>query len=103
MYNHLNLDCEFRRRWTEDEKERVVNLYAKGKSLKEIARQMRRSETAVKIFMCRYRKEVRSDPAKRKALHLITFALKHTNDPGKAISAVRKSRIYGRNDDVLQL
>jgi IS30 family transposase len=101
VYEKLRLNCI--PNWTEWEKQKVVGMRAKGKSYREISKKIKRSEKAVMIFMCRYRKAVKSDPKKQEALRLLTFTLKHTKDPGIAIHAIRKSKLYGRNEDVLQL
>ena len=58
--------------------------YLEKKPVKEIARKLGRSPTAVQVRMCRYRKRVREDPKKQLALRAITWALK----------AVRKADIF---------
>ncbi|MFZ5687860.1 MAG: hypothetical protein ACOY9Y_06670 [Bacillota bacterium] len=63
--------------WTDDEIQILVDGYLEKKKISEIAEQLPgRSIQAIRIKMCRYRKEVRKDPKKRRALSAITLALK---------------------------
>ena len=101
VYKKLNLN--FSPNWTEEEKQKVIDMRAKGKPYRKIAKHICRSEAAARIFMCRHRKAVISDPRKRQVLRFLMLAFKHTKDPGKALVAIRKSNLLGRYDDVLQL
>lgn len=84
IYNHLGLQKQNTSTWTDDEIQIMVDGYLEKIPVREIARKARKSEVAVRIRMCRYRKEVKADPKKRRALSAITMAFK----------AVRKADIY---------
>ncbi|HHV61129.1 MAG TPA: helix-turn-helix domain-containing protein [Firmicutes bacterium] len=63
------------RPWTEQEKERLIRLYATGKSYDVIARKLGRSENAIKIALCRRRKLIRADPEKQQVLKVLSFCM----------------------------
>jgi len=84
VYKHLGLGNSRNPDWTDDEIQVLVDGYLEKKPVKEIARKLGRSPTAVQVRMCRYRKRVREDPKKQLALRAITWALK----------AVRKADIF---------
>ncbi|GEM_PF-4599817 len=84
VYKHLRLSNPPKPRWTEEENQVMVDGYAEKRSVRAIAGQVGRSPRAVMVHMCRYRKHVRGDPKKRRALSMITLALK----------AVRKADIF---------
>lgn len=83
-YNHLALKKCTHPTWTDEEIQVMVDGYLEKTPVREIARKVGRSPRAVRIKMCRYRKQVRKDPKKRRALSAITMALR----------AVRKADIY---------
>lgn len=84
VYNHLGLGRPGTPAWTDDQLQVMVDGYLDKRPPKEIASQVGRSARAVRIRMCRYRKSVRSDPKKRRALSAISLAFK----------AVRKADIF---------
>jgi hypothetical protein len=84
VYNHLTLNRCRGLAWSDDEIQVLVDGYLDKRPVKEIALKIGRSRRAVVVRMCRYRKEVRSDPKKRRALSAITLAFK----------AVRKADIF---------
>jgi len=84
VYNHLGLGRPGTPTWSDDQLQVMVDGYLDKRPVKEIAAQVNRSVNAVKIRMCRYRKAVRSDPKKRRALSAISLAFK----------AVRKADIF---------
>ena len=84
VYNHLALGRPGTPAWSDDQLQVMVDGYLDKRPPKEIASQVGRSINAVKIRMCRYRKSVRSDPKKRRALSAISLAFK----------AVRKADIF---------
>lgn len=83
VYKHLQLGLK-KPRWTDEDNQVLVDGYAAGLSGKEIAARLGRSPRAVYVAMCRYRKAVRADERKRRALRAIGMALK----------AVRKADIF---------
>ena len=84
VYKHLGLNKRKTPSWTDDEIQILVDGYMEKRPVKEIAKQLRRPPRAVTIRMCRYRKQIRKDPKKRRALSAITLALK----------AVRRADIF---------
>jgi hypothetical protein len=84
VYNHLGLGRPGTPTWNDDQIQVLVDGYLERRSAKEIAARVGRSPRAVIIKMCRYRKAVRSDPKKRRALSAISLAFK----------AVRKAEIF---------
>lgn len=85
VYNHLGLGRPGTPIWTDDEIQVMVDGYLGKRPVKAIAAKLKtRSPRAVMIRMCRYRKQVRDDPKKRRALNAITLALK----------AIRKADIF---------
>lgn len=92
-----------RPRWTESEMQVLVDDYAKQKPPGFIAAKIGRSTLAVKIAMCRYRKKVRSDPVKCRAVGYIARCLAAGLTPGQAINAIRRADIMRRNENDLQL
>lgn len=84
VYRYLQLKRRITPRWTDDEIQVLVDGYMEKRPVKEIAKHLGRPPRAVTIRMCRYRKQVRKDPKKRRALGAITLALK----------AVRKADIF---------
>jgi hypothetical protein len=83
VYRHLGLNLYRKPRWTDDENQIMVDGYAEGRPVKEIAAQIGRSPRAVMVAMCRYRKKVREDKKKQYVLRMI----------GKALAALRKADI----------
>lgn len=84
VYNHLGLGRPGTPTWSDDQLQVMVDGYLDKRPVKEIAGQVGRSSRAVKIRMCRYRKAVRNDSKKRRALSAISLAFK----------AVRKADIF---------
>lgn len=84
IYKHLGLQKRNTPTWTDDEIQIMVDGYLEKMPVREIARKVGKGESSVRIRMCRYRKEVRRDPKKRRALSAITMAFK----------AVRKADIF---------
>lgn len=84
VYNHLGLGRAATPAWTDDQIQVMVDGYLDKRPPREIAAQVDRSPRAVRARMCRYRKAVRSDPKKRRALSAIALAFK----------AVRKADIF---------
>jgi hypothetical protein len=84
VYKHLKLRKCTHPEWTDDEIQIMVDGYLEKTPVREIARKVGRSPRAVMVKMCRYRKQVRKDPKKRRALSAISLALK----------AVRKADIF---------
>jgi len=84
VYNHLSLGKCTHPIWTDDEIQIMVDGYLDKMPVQEIARKIGRSPRAVMVKMCRYRKQIRKDPKKRRALSAISMALK----------AVRKADIF---------
>ena len=89
VYNHLGLGKKGTPTWTDDEIQVLVDGYLEKKTAKEIAKKLGRSKGAVSVRMCRYRKEVRNNPKKRRALSAITMVLR----------AVRKADIFREIED----
>ncbi|MEW8957851.1 MAG: helix-turn-helix domain-containing protein [Moorella sp. (in: firmicutes)] len=102
-YKHLPKQGRPWHKWTEDELQQVVDGYARGWSPKKIAARIGCSPTAVRIAMCRYRKQIRADPQKRRVLHLLKVGMEAGAKPGQVITAIRRAKILGRGNDVLQL
>ncbi len=94
ILRHLGIETQ-RRRWTEAEKEKAIHLRAMGKSYKQIARKLGRTQNAVEIFFCRYRKEVMSDPEKVKVLKALSFCL----NPGRVLRYLRDIDILKRTEE----
>jgi len=85
IYNHLRLNLRRNSTWTDDEIQVLVDGYLEKEKVRDIAARLPgRTPRALMIRMCRYRKQVRKDPKKRRALSAISFALK----------AVRKADIF---------
>jgi transposase len=84
IYKHLALRKSTHPKWTDDQIQVLVDGYLEKIPVKEIAKRIGRSPRSVTIKMCRYRKEVKTDPKKRRALSAITMAFK----------AVRKADIF---------
>jgi len=84
VYKWLNLRRHTRPRWSDEEIQVLVDGYLEKRTVKDIAMKVGRSCSAVRIKMCRYRKQVRADPKKQRALRAITMALR----------AVRKADIF---------
>lgn len=84
VYKYLALSICTHPIWSDNEIQVMVDGYLEKIPVREIARKVGRSPRAVRIRMCRYRKEVRKDPKKRRALSAISLALK----------AVRKADIF---------
>lgn len=70
--------------WTDDEIQIMVDGYLEKMPVKEIAKKLGKNEKSVRTRMSRYRKEVRNNPKKKRALGAITMAFK----------AVRKADIF---------
>lgn len=85
--------------WTEREMQKTGEWRAKGIAYGKIAKRLKRSEMSVRVKMCRYRKEVNSDPMKRIAIHLIIRAFRLQPNPTLALRAVRKARIFETGED----
>lgn len=84
VYRHLGLNRFTAPKWTEEEIQELVDGYFENRPVREIAAKLGRSPTAVRIKMCRYRKEVKGDKKKIRAMRAITMALR----------AVRKADIF---------
>jgi len=65
-----------RPRWTDDDNQILVDGYLEKKPIKEIAKKLNRSPTAVRVAMCRYRKAVNSDPKKKRVMGVMTYVLR---------------------------
>lgn len=77
--------------WGEKEKELAVNLYSMGKDYKYISKRLKtRSPAAVKIFLCRRRREIKNDPDKQRALKVLSFCM----NPGRILQAAKDSGMY---------
>lgn len=92
VYKHLGLGKKTPR-WTEAEIQRLTDMRYRAKTYKQIAKELGRSETAVKVKVHRRRQEIRADPRKRLALRMITRAVELGAEPGQAIAVVRKAKI----------
>lgn len=85
VYKYLNLQSRHAPTWSDDELQVLVDGYYDKKPVKEIAKMLtKRSPRAVMVRMCRYRKSVKEDPKKKRALRAISFALR----------AVKKADIF---------
>lgn len=85
-----------RRRWTEAEKEKAIKLRALGRTYGQIAKRLDRTQNAVEIFFCRYRKEVMSDPEKVKVLKALSFCL----NPSRVLRYLRDTDIIRKMEEV---
>lgn len=83
VYRHLKLGGN-KPRWSDDDDQAVIDGYAEKRKVKEIAKQVRRTERAVILHMHWHREKVKSDPKKRRALSAISLAFK----------AVRRADIF---------
>lgn len=77
------------RRWTEAEKDLLVQMHCRGWSLQRMAKRLDRTPNAVKVALCRHRKLANSDPKFRVAMTVLEFCL----DPARVLRAVRDSGI----------
>lgn len=84
-----------RKRWTNKEKTKAINMRAAGKSYEQIAKKLNRTENAVKIYFCRRRKEILSDPEKVKVMQALSFCL----SPGRVLRYLRDIDVL-RNQEV---
>jgi len=87
------------RRWTPEEKEKLILYYSRGWGYDKIAKKLGRSENAVKIQICRHRKRVMSDPKKVAVMKVLTFCM----SPSRILQAVRESGLIdaiNSSDDV---
>ena len=84
IYKHLSLQKCKHPKWTDEDIQVLVDGYLEKMPSVEIARKIGRSPRAVRIKMCRYRKQVKNDPKKHRALSAISMAFK----------AVRKADIF---------
>lgn len=84
VYKYLSLQSRYTPTWSDDEIQVLVDGYYDKRSVKEIAEMTKRSPRAVMVRMCRYRKSVKEDPKKKRALRAISFALR----------AVKKADIF---------
>lgn len=84
IYKHLALKKCTHPTWSDEEIQFMVDGYLEKTPVREIASKIGRSPRAVRIKMCRYRKQVRKDRKKQRVLSAISLALK----------AVRKADIF---------
>ena len=87
-----------RPRWTEKNKHRLTEGYLAGEPPEAIARRTGRSANAVKIYMCRHRKKVRSDPDIQRAAFLLDMALSAGLTPGRAIQKIRTCGAFEKEE-----
>lgn len=91
-------------RWTEAELQLVVDAYERGWTVTRVARRIGVSPRACYVAMWRHRGRIRSDPLKREVLHWLKLAMVDAGaKPGKAITAIRRANLFGRDSDDLQL
>lgn len=76
VYKYLGLQKCRHPTWTDDEIQVLVDGYLEKLPAQEIARKTGRTTRAVMVRMCRYRKQVRSDPKKRRVMGVMTYVLK---------------------------
>jgi len=93
VYKYLPNQGKILRRWTEGEQQKMIDWLARGWSKKKIAAKLGRSPTAVGIAMCRYRKQIRADPQKRRVLYLLKTGLEAGAKPRQVITAIRQAKI----------
>ena len=111
IHNHMPSEHKPRgsvRRWTEDEKELLIKYKFAGWKYKKIAKKLGRSESAIKIQMCRHKKKIREDPDLMNVVRVLSFCL----NPGRLLSAARKSDLLSEirereeerkiNDDLIR-
>lgn len=87
IYRALNLNFQKRPRWTYEENQALVDGYLeipRGQIGNILSEKLGRSPRAIYLAMHWYRKKVRSDPKKKRALKAISLALR----------AVRKADIF---------
>lgn len=95
-YRYLPKQGKPWKRWTDRDIQRLVDGYANQVPTTELARILRRSPTAVRTAMCRYRKAVRNDPERREVMHYMRVGLRAGAKPWQVVKAIRKARIAGR-------
>lgn len=96
VYKYIEKPGLPRPRWTEREKSRLTELYAQKIPIKNIAKRLNKSQTAIKLQMCRHRKKVKNDPDIKLAAHLLDVAFKAGLSPGRAIQKIRTSDAFAR-------
>lgn len=91
VYRHLQLKEAKRPRWTDDEMQVLVDGYLelqRGEIGKTLSEKLGRSRRSVYVQMHNYRKKLKRDPKKTRALRAITMAFR----------AVRKADIFRESE-----
>jgi predicted transcriptional regulator len=87
-------------RWSDDEKQIVIDCLARKMTTKKIAKKVGRTQAAVKHIIHKHRKLVKGNQDIRVVTALIMKCVGQGLTPGKAISAIRRHDLFSRMRDM---